>query len=483
MIKTDVILFVSNQELLQKNIKSLSTTNSIKHIVVISASENEQTLPDHVHYIQTSFPYSFTVIQEALRYCSTSNIAFVQTAQYRTGLQQGILKMVDVMNATGSHMVYANYTLIEVHKQSVYPLIQAQVGSLRDDFDFGYIQCFNAEVAKNYFATDINEHLKFSGLYALHLLALQNGKLMHIPQPCYTVTPSQNQENTHFKYLEASQEAIQHEMELVCTQHLDKIGAKVKPPFKEVEPDGIFSMVASVIIPVKNREKTIKDAVKSALKQKTDFSFNVIVVDNYSTDDTTKYLKKLDTKIIHHIPRRKDLGIGGCWNEALLHPACGMYAVQLDSDDLYKDAHTLQKIVDKFREEKCAMVVGAYSLVDFKLNSIPPGLIDHREWTPENGANNALRINGFGAPRAFYTPLARKISFPNTSYGEDYAMALRIASEYKVGRIYESLYLCRRWQDNSDASLSVEKKNAYNTYKDWIRTCEILRRQNAKQAD
>lgn len=481
MTKTDIILMVSNAKLLTKNIRSLTTTNRIKQVVIIGASPIEESLPENCVYIETIHPYSFKTLRDAMGYCTSSNVAFVKSAPFRTGVQKGIIDMVEIMNATNSQMVYGNYTVLGEQTQYVYPLIQAQPGSIRDDFNFGYVQCFSTQSIKTYLNDCGNDELNFSALYALHLFTLRSGKALHIPQPCYTVFDKENKENTHFKYLEASQEEIQKEMEIVCTQHLDAINARVKPPFKEIIPDEEFSTVASVIIPVKNREKTIKDAVKSALKQKTNFSFNVIVVDNFSTDNTTKYLQKLDKKIIHHIPRRKDLGIGGCWNEALIHPACGTFAVQLDSDDLYKDAHTLQTIVDTFREEKCAMVIGAYSLVDFKLKPIPPGLIDHREWTPDNGANNALRINGFGAPRAFYAPLARKIGFPNTSYGEDYAMALRIASEYKVGRIYDSLYLCRRWQDNSDASLSMEKKNTYNIYKDWIRTCEIMRRQNSKE--
>lgn len=477
MIKTDILLIVNNNNLLYKICRTLTTSNAVNQIVILGRETYEESLPERCHFIKTDHPYSFKSFKEALDHCSSPYLAIVKKAHFSSGFQNGILNMTKILKSTDSHMVYGNYTIVDESSNSVYPLIQAQPGSLRDDFDYGYVQCFQMEQVKNYLTKSGNENLQYSALYALQLSALSDGKSLHIPQPCYTVTPSKNSENTHFKYLEASQEIIQKEMEVVCTQHLETIGAKVAPPFKELEADDTFDIIASVIIPVKNREKTIKDAVTSALRQKTNFRFNVIVVDNFSTDKTTKYLQKLDTKIIHHIPTRKDLGIGGCWNEALLHPACGKYAVQLDSDDLYSDENTLQSIVDKFKEENCAMVIGAYSLVDFKLNTLPPGLIDHKEWTPDNGANNALRINGFGAPRAFYTPLAKKIGFPNTSYGEDYALALRIASEYKVGRIYTSLYLCRRWNDNTDASLSIEKKNTYNTYKDWIRTCEIFRRQ------
>lgn len=477
MIKTDVLLVVNQNTLLHKICRTLTTSNAVNKVVILGTEECDEMLPERCHFLKTDHPYSFKSFQEAVDMCSSSHLAVIKRAHFKSGFQKGIIDMTKILKSTGSHMVYGNYTVADDNGSLVYPLIQAQPGSLRDDFDYGYVQCFQMKLVKDYFATPGNENLQFSALYALQLLALRDGKCLHIPQPCYTITPAKNRENTHFKYLESSQEGIQKEMEKVCTQHLETIGAKVSPPFKEIVAEEIFDFTATVIIPVKNREKTIKDAVKSALKQRTNFRFNVIVVDNFSTDKTTKYLQKLDKKIIHHIPRRKDLGIGGCWNEALMHPACGKYAVQLDSDDLYSDENTLQSIVDKFKEENCAMVIGAYSLVDFKLNALPPGLIDHKEWTPDNGANNALRINGFGAPRAFYTPLAKEIGFPNTSYGEDYALALRIASEYKVGRIYTSLYLCRRWQDNTDASLSIEKKNTYNTYKDWIRTCEIFRRQ------
>jgi glycosyltransferase involved in cell wall biosynthesis len=237
---------------------------------------------------------------------------------------------------------------------------------------------------------------------------------------------------------------------------------------------------ASVITPVRNRKETIAEAVKSALSQQTDFSFNVLVVDNHSTDGTTAILSDLAKRfsnLKHIVPKRTDLGIGGCWNEALNSEACGRYAVQLDSDDLYSSPHTLQKMVDRLRQSRYAMVIGSYTLVNSGLEEISPGLIDHREWTDDNGHNNALRINGLGAPRAFDTALMRGIGFLNVSYGEDYAAALRICREYRIGRIYESLYLCRRWSGNSDAELSIEDANRNNAFKDKIRTDEILARQ------
>jgi glycosyltransferase involved in cell wall biosynthesis len=271
-------------------------------------------------------------------------------------------------------------------------------------------------------------------------------------------------------------------MERVVTGHLKDIGAFLEPNFEKPEfNERTFAVKTSVIIPVKNRIKTIEDAVKSVLMQKTNFKFNLIVVDNHSTDGTSEileFLSETDNRLVHHVPSRTDLGIGGCWNEGVHHETCGMFAIQLDSDDIYKDENTIQKIVDAFYEQQCAMVVGTYQLVNFKLEEIPPGIIDHKEWTPENGRNNALRINGFGAPRAFYTPILREIKIPNVSYGEDYAVGLAVSRHYQIGRIYENLYLCRRWDDNSDAALDIEKMNKHNLYKDRVRTIELKARQN-----
>ena len=238
-----------------------------------------------------------------------------------------------------------------------------------------------------------------------------------------------------------------------------------------------FPVKASVVIPVRNRERTILEAVQSALVQRTDFEFNLIVVDNHSTDRTTEILRDIgDPRVKHIVPERHDLGIGGCWNEAIYSADCGQYAIQLDSDDLYLNDSVLRRIVAELEAGPYAMVVGSYTMVDFSLKEIPPGLIDHREWTRENGRNNALRINGLGAPRAFNTSVLRRIGFPNVSYGEDYAVALRISRDYEIGRIYESVYLCRRWEGNSDSALPLEVANRYDQYKDWLRTIEIQAR-------
>ena len=285
-----------------------------------------------------------------------------------------------------------------------------------------------------------------------------------------------------FDYVDPRNRAVQVEMEAACTAHLKRIGAYLAPVFEPIAfSEEAFEVEASVIIPVRNRVRTIEDAIRSVLKQACAFPFNVIVIDNHSTDGTTERIAALaqeDKRIIHLIPERDDLGIGGCWNLGVHHPACGRFVVQLDSDDVYSDADTLRKVVEAFYEQQCAMVVGTYMMTNFQMEMIQPGIIDHKEWTPENGRNNALRINGLGAPRAFYTPLLRQVNLPNTSYGEDYALGLRMSRHYQIGRIYDVLYLCRRWEDNSDASLDVVKMNQHNLYKDKIRTWELEARIN-----
>jgi glycosyltransferase involved in cell wall biosynthesis len=322
-----------------------------------------------------------------------------------------------------------------------------------------------------------------AGLYSLRLAVSRNHSLIRIPEPLYTTNKFDNRISgeKQFNYVDPQNRDVQIEMESAATIHLKNIGAYILPGTKRFDfgNEG-FEYEATIIIPVMNRVKTIEDALNSALMQKTRFKFNVIVIDNHSTDGTTETLQSFagkDKRIIHIIPEQKNLGIGGCWNVGIEHPLCGKFAVQLDSDDLYLNNDTLNKIIKKFYEEKCAMVIGSYKLTDFNMNEIPPGIIDHKEWTDNNGHNNALRINGLGAPRAFYIPIIRKIKFPNVSYGEDYAVALAISREYKIGRIYEPLYLCRRWEGNTDADLSIEKQNEHNYYKDSIRTKEIYARQ------
>ena len=330
---------------------------------------------------------------------------------------------------------------------------------------------------------------RFAALYDLRLRLSREGLIFRIPEFLYSEKELDTRLSgeKQFDYVNPRNREVQIEMEQVFTAHLKAIGAYLPPIFKNLRlQNEDFKTEASVIIPVRNREKTIAEAIRSVLSQQTNFTFNILVIDNHSTDETTSIIKKMAQKrpqIIHIIPPRADLGIGGCWTHAIMDERCGRFAIQLDSDDLYINNRVLQRIVDTFRNNQCAMVIGSYQMVNFKLEEIPPGIIDHKEWTPDNGRNNALRINGLGAPRAFYTPLLRQIRIPNVSYGEDYATALAISREYQIGRIYEPLYLCRRWEGNSDADLNIQRVNANNFYKDKIRTIEILARKQLKMGN
>jgi hypothetical protein len=381
-------------------------------------------------------------------------------------------------------MVYADYYAVTNGEKKNNPLIEYQEGSLRDDFNFGSLLLYNTTALKDA-AMRMRENYPYAGLYDLRLKVSQKYPVVHINEYLYTEIEEDTRASGQkiFDYVDPKNRQVQIEMEQACTQHLKDVGAFLEPAFEKIEFNrGDFEYEASVIIPVRNRIKTIRDAISSVLMQKADFPFNLIVVDNHSTDGTTEAIDsfKNDERLIHIVPERDDLGIGGCWNMGVHHTKCGKFAVQLDSDDVYSGEDTLQKIVNAFYEQNCAMVVGTYQMTDFHMEEIPPGIIDHREWTPENGRNNALRINGLGAPRAFYTPVLREIKVPNTSYGEDYALGLNISRRYQIGRIYDILYLCRRWEDNSDASLDIVKMNAHNLYKDKIRTWELQARKNRK---
>ena len=386
-------------------------------------------------------------------------------------------RFIAVAEDTKADMLYADhYELIDGHRRK-HPLIECQSGALRDDFDFGSVLVFRTSSFRRAVRAMDNDY-EWGALYDLRL---RMKKIVHVNEYLYTEveTDTRKSGEKQFDYVDPKNRAVQIEMEQICTEHLKRIGAYLEPKFKDVEFTGGFPVTASVVIPVYNRVRTVKDAVESALSQKCDFPFNVIVVDNHSTDGTTQLLEEIaakDDRLIHIVPAKYDLGIGGCWNLAVHDEACGEFAVQLDSDDVYSGTDTLAKIVSAFREQNCAMVVGTYQMTDFDMQPIPPGVIDHREWTEENGRNNALRINGLGAPRAFWTPLLRTINLPNTSYGEDYALGLRISREYRIGRIYDVLYCCRRWEGNSDAALDIERVNANNLYKDRIRTWELAAR-------
>lgn len=395
-------------------------------------------------------------------------------------------RFLRVADDTDAVMVYADHYKMVEGKMEKHPVIDYQSGSLRDDFDFGSLWCIKAQALADYIAQPDREEYQFAALYDLRLYLSRVGEIFHLNEFLYSEAELDTRKSgeKQFDYVNPRNREVQIEMEKACTQHLGKVGALIDTTFYR-QPDfgeQDFEYEASVIIPVFNREKTVADAVKSALGQKANFKFNVIVVNNHSTDRTGEILDELKAdNLIQIVPERTDLGIGGCWNEAINSSFCGKFAVQLDSDDLYSSPKTLQKIVDAFYKQKAAMIIGSYRMCDFDLNTLPPGLIDHKEWTNENGCNNALRINGLGAPRAFFTPLVRQIQFPNTSYGEDYALGLAFSRRYRIGRIYDELYLCRRWGGNSDAALSVEKVNANNLYKDRLRTMELKARQHLLQ--
>lgn len=467
------ILFTDRESTLQQvsYLGSLEMTRSVTVLVpepmelagvktlVIGFPESSETIRTIAD--RANSPYTLLVLRP-------NPVQFTQYAPER---------LVQVAEATGATMVYADYQEIRNGKLQSTPVIDYQAGSLRDDFNFGPVQLFRTSVLKQFPPSQF----LFAGFYALRLLASRLGDLVHIPE-FLTIMPETDLRKSgekQFDYVSPAARERQIEMEAACTEHLRLTGSLLHPPFETVNlEEGNFPVEASVIIPVRNRVKTIRDAVASVLRQQTTFAFNLLVVDNHSTDGTSEILSEYANKgeLQHIIPDRLDLGIGGCWNEALFHPQCGRFAVQLDSDDLYASETTLQTIINKFREENCAMVIGSYRMTNFQLEEIPPGIIDHREWTPENGPNNALRINGLGAPRAFFTPVLRQIRIPNVSYGEDYAVGLTLSRRWKIGRIWEPVYLCRRWEDNSDASLDVAKLNAHNLYKDRLRTIELAAR-------
>ncbi|MCD8211025.1 MAG: DUF4922 domain-containing protein, partial [Prevotella sp.] len=400
--------------------------------------------------------------------------------------QNSLERFLEVALQTDASMVFSDRWSIEDGLLKQHRVISWQEGSLRDDFDFGSLVLIKTLELKEFLHQTLDSYT-FAGWYSLWLFLSRRGKLFHLREFLYTEKEMDLRASgqKQFDYVNPANKEVQKEMEDAVTKHLKKIGAfldtskRLTPEFNSED----FPVEASVIIPVKNRAKTICDAVESALCQKTTFPFNVIVVDNHSQDGTTSLLakyakrKKAKAALIHIIPQRDDLGIGGCWNLAIDDKRCGRFAVQLDSDDLYSSENTLQTIVDAFYEQKAAMVIGSYRMCDINLNTLPPGLIDHKEWTNKNGPNNALRINGLGAPRAFFTPLLRKVHFPNTSYGEDYALGLYFSRSYRIGRIYSEVYLCRRWEGNSDAKLSTEKVNENNLYKDTLRTIELRARQ------
>ena len=422
-------------------------------------------------------------VRETLSACRGQYILLNLSGREVTITDEAAERMKECAHAAGAGMVYSDYVkTMGADAIAPAPLIDIQAGSLRDDFDFGALVLLSPAGIDAYLASE-GADFKTAGFYQMRLAIQRSLPIVRIPQPFYTIaeTDFRTSGQKQFDYVNPRNRDVQIEMEAVCTEHLKQIDGYLKPGAGAAVnvTEGSFPVLASVIIPVRNRARTIAEAVKSALSQELDGPFNVIVIDNHSTDGTTEILDKLaleDSRLIHIIPERTDLGIGGCWNLGINDDRCGRFAVQLDSDDLYSGPDTLQKVTDKFRQGGYSMVIGSYRMCNFDLETLPPGIIDHREWTDENGPNNALRINGLGAPRSFYTPVVRQIGFPNVSYGEDYAVAIRIAGEYRIGRIFDELYLCRRWEGNSDAALSPEKVNKNNLYKDSLRTAELQRR-------
>ncbi|MFO7526941.1 MAG: glycosyltransferase family A protein [Ignavibacteriaceae bacterium] len=457
-------------------------SSSVVEEIYMIASDNPGNIPPGVKLIKSDSLNNNNTINLIAGHSTSRYTLVVLSDKLILPGKYSLERFIQVADSTSAGIVYSDCYEKENGKLHGHPVIDYQQGSLRDDFDFGELILINTKAITDA-SKRINEKFNFAGMYDLRLKISQQFPVVRVPEYLYTIEVKEDigSEEKHFSYVDPKNREVQIEMEKAVTEHLKDINAFLKPPFKEIEfsSEDKFLTDASVIIPVRNRVKTIGDAIDSVIKQKTDFSFNLIIVDNHSTDGTTELIKEkaaASNKVIHLIPDRYDLGIGGCWNEAVHHSECGRFALQLDSDDLYADENTIQTIVETFHKEKCAMVVGSYKLTDIDLNEIPPGLIDHREWTPDNGPNNALRINGLGAPRAFYTPVLREIKIPNVSYGEDYGVGIAISREYKIGRIYESVYLCRRWEGNSDAKLDILKMNQNNLYKDRLRTFELLAR-------
>lgn len=463
----------------QQTIKGLLETDLINKIYLLATEDTHEEVNGCETIVVSSLNSSAAMHAIAARSTATFTLLYTKYTTLEFGLH-ALERMTRLSADASAGMVYADHYQVSGETKTNNPVIDYQFGSLRDDFNFGSVLLYKTDAFKKA-VSKMKVDYQFAGLYDLRLKLSQTEMLVHINEYLYSEIENDMRKSGEkiFDYVDPKNRGVQIEMENACTEHLKEIGGYLAPKFKDIEfNDGNFEYEASVIIPVRNRIRTIEDAILSTLNQKTKFKYNVIIIDNHSTDGTTEAIDKYNTdeRIIHIVPERKDLGIGGCWNVGAHHPKCGKFAIQLDSDDVYKDENTIQKVVDAFYSQKCGMVVGTYMITDFNLNMIAPGVIDHKEWTPDNGRNNAMRINGLGAPRAFYTPLLRDIKIPNTSYGEDYATALNISRNYQIGRIYDVLYYCRRWDDNSDASLDVVKMNGHNTYKDRIRTWELQAR-------
>jgi len=477
-----VVLPYSSLPSFGTTLQTLLDSPVVGRVLVLHAGEYTEHA-SRVDALKVASPWSSAAVASVVRACRSEFILVVTQSHELQPGQSALERMTQVARQTGAGLLYADYYEVKKGVRSERPLIDYQEGSLRDNFEFGPMMLFRTQTAKRALkAYGVMRGLSSAGLYDLRLKVSILAPVFHLQEYLYTKVEADLRASGEkiFDYVDPKNRAVQLEMEKVVTQHLKHIGAYLPPSFSAVPKDTArYPVEASVVIPVRNRERTIADAVNSILRQRTSFAFNVIVVDNHSTDMTTGILKRLaanDPRVHHIVPERQDLAIGGCWNEAVRSEQCGRFAVQLDSDDIYSGVDTLERIVGGFSQKNVAMVIGSYKLVNMQLEELPPGLIDHREWTPKNGRNNALRINGLGAPRAFRTSLLRQEPIPNVSYGEDYAIALRLSREYQIGRIYDPLYLCRRWEGNTDAALSVEKANRNDLYKDRIRTIELLAR-------
>lgn len=464
MRRIDCFIPFESDEQIALTMTNLKSEKEVANVIPIDASSFKSTSSMRLIASRAEAPF-------VLIYTKMTDLSFGSFALER---------FLSIAEDTQAAMVYSDHIKEMAGKRVFAPVIDCQEGALRDDFDFGSVLLFRTSALKEA-VSRMDVDYQYAGLYDLRLKVSQKGKLVHLSEHLYyeIETDTRKSGEKIFDYVDPKNRAVQIEMERACTEHLKAIGAYLEPRFKPVAFDsGDFRYEASVVIPCKNRVRTIGDAIRSALSQRTSFRYNVIVVDDNSTDGTVDVIKGFldDPRLIYIAQDETWHAIGGNWNAALHHPLCGRFALQLDSDDTYYDENTVQKMVDAFHEQNCAMVVGTYRMTDFDGNPLPPGVIDHREWTPENGRNNALRINGLGAPRGFYVPLLRELNFPTTKYGEDYAVGLRVSREYQIGRIYDVLYNCRRWEGNSDAALEIERVNANNTYKDRIRTWELQAR-------
>lgn len=475
-----LVLPASSGDRIQSNVQAFQAAGFRGRIFAIV--QHATQVPIGIEPIVTHHPWAGETMQQLAAKVSTE---FVLMVLHDTPIEPGsntFQRILQVARDTASPLIYSDLVEIRDDRRVSVPLTDWQPGSLRDDFSLGSLVLIPTHRFRAAVEEGVVPGLRFAGWYATRLALSSPGRPFRIPEPLYARRAIEHRKTgaQQFDYVDPRNRAVQIEMEQVCTSHLKRLGAFLCPPFRELDLSaGRFPVEATVVIPVRDRVRTVGDAVSSALSQQADFPFNVIVVDNHSTDGTSSRLASMaaeDRRLVHLVPPTRDLGIGGCWNLAIHDPRCGRFAVQLDSDDLYSSEDTLRRIVAVFHRERCAAVIGSYRMVNFDLQDIPPGVIDHREWTDDNGPNNALRINGLGAPRAFFTPVIREIQFPNCSYGEDYAAMLRISREYRIGRIYEPIYLCRRWEGNSDADLDVARHNAFNHYKDTLRTIELQAR-------